>query len=108
MTDLFKSAALPEGEYAIVELLGHRTLIGRVAEVERFGTKMLQIEPILAGRLLDPVLHGGGSIYAFTPCSRDVAAERAPMELWQLPPTVRAIAPPSLLSAPAEAEEEPF
>lgn len=37
---------MPPGDYAIVEALGHRTLIGRVTEIERFGTKMLQVEPL--------------------------------------------------------------
>jgi hypothetical protein len=30
--------SLPEGDYAIVELIGHQTLVGRFAEVDRFGT----------------------------------------------------------------------
>ncbi|MFD2578766.1 hypothetical protein ACFSTD_09620 [Novosphingobium colocasiae] len=60
------ASALPEGEYAIVEALGHRTLVGRVAEVERFGTKMLQVEPLFdlgharprpAGRRFDLPVH---------------------------------------------------
>ena len=38
-------AALPEGQYAIVELMGHTTLVGRVTEIERFGTKMLGMRP---------------------------------------------------------------
>lgn len=92
----------PAGEYAIVEILGHRTLIGRIEEVERFGTKMLSIEPIFQGRLLPAILHGGASIYGMTPCTADVAFERAPKDLWQLPGAVRAALPPDLLPAPAE------
>ena len=42
------AGAMPEGEYAIVEILGHRTLVGRVTEVDRFSCKMLQIEPLFA------------------------------------------------------------
>ncbi len=108
--DLFKSAALPDGDYAIVEFLGHRTLIGRVSEVERFGTKMLQIEPIFQGRLLAPVLHGGGSIYAMTECSREIAAARAPMHSWQIPDSLRSTLPPAELEAiepPPEFDPEP-
>jgi len=56
---------MPEGEYAIVEALGHRTLIGRTSEVERFGTKMLQVEPLFGDVMLGPVLLGGASIYQF-------------------------------------------
>lgn len=92
--------ALPAGEYAIVEIMGHRTMVGRVEEVERFGTKLLQIEPLLAGNLLTPVMIGGASIYQFTPCTPDVAAERAPKEEWQLPPSVRAVIPAEALPEP--------
>lgn len=91
---------LPAGEYAIVEVLGHRTIIGRVEEVERFGTKLLSIEPVFNGELLDAVLIGGSSIYQFTPCSAAVAVERQPKEDWQLPPSVRAVLPERLLPAP--------
>lgn len=67
---------LPAGEYAIVEALGHRTLVGRIAEVQRFGATMLQVEPLYADLMLDPVLLGGGSIYMLTPCSPQVAGAR--------------------------------
>jgi hypothetical protein len=69
--------ALPDGTYAIVELLGHQTIIGRVEEVTRFGAAMMQIEPIYAGKLLAPILQGGSSLYRFTQCSREVAVRRA-------------------------------
>lgn len=88
---------MPSGEYAIVEALGHRTLIGRVAEVERFGTKMLQVEPLFGDVMLGPVLLGGGSIYQFTPCSAAIAFSRRPKETYNLPPTVAAIIPPLAL-----------
>ncbi|WP_422057359.1 hypothetical protein [Sphingomonas sp.] len=93
-------SALPEGDYAIVEILGHRTIIGRVEEVERFGTKLMSIEPLFNGGLLQAVLIGGSSIYQFTPCSADVAAERSPKEEWQLPASVRAVLPPIALAGP--------
>lgn len=97
MDELMPAAALPDGDYAIVELLGHRTLIGRIAEVERFGTKMLQVEPVFQGRLLDAVLHGGASIYGLTPCSKEIAAEEAPTSAWQLPASIKATLPPVLI-----------
>lgn len=96
-----KLNALPDGEYAIAEILGHRTLIGRVTEVERFGSKLMSIEPILAGKLLPPVLISGGSIYQFTPCSKERAVERAPDEEYYLPASIRAALPASALPAPA-------
>lgn len=97
---------LPAGDYAIVEMLGHRTLVGRITEVERFGTKLMSIEPLYRGELLPAVLIGGGSIYAFTPCSAEAAAKRGPTDEWQLPTTVRAALPPQLLAAPVEDEGE--
>lgn len=93
---------LPDGEYAIVEILGHRTMIGRVVEVERFGTKLLSIEPIYAGELLAAALVGGSSIYQFTPCSKETAFTRSPKHEWQLPESIRAAMPPKALPAPDE------
>jgi len=107
---------MPAGEYAIVEALGHRTLVGRVAEVERFGTKMLQVEPLFGQVMLGPVLLGGGSIYQFTPCDAATAYARRPQQTYQLPPSVAAVVPPvalpsseelpSFLSAAAGDEED--
>jgi hypothetical protein len=107
------AADLPEGEYAIVEALGHRTLVGRVAEIERFGTKMLQVEPLFGAVMLGPVLLGGGSIYQFTPCKPEIAYARRPQQAYNLPAsiaaTVPAIALPSNEELPsflAEHEDE--
>ncbi len=99
MTDEIKADVLPDGDYAIAECLGHRTLIGRVLEVERFGTKMLQIEPIFENVLLPPLFVGGASLYAFTPCSREVAFRRQPKERYHLPDSLRATLPPLALTA---------
>lgn len=98
---------LPDGEYAIVEVLGHRTIVGRIEEVERFGAKLMSIEPIFQGKLLAAVLIGGGSIYQFTPCNREIAIARAPKQDWQLPASIRAAMPPVALPAPVvELEDE--
>lgn len=91
---------MPAGDYAIVEALGHRTLIGRVAEVERFGTKMLQIEPLFGDVMLAPVLLGGGSIYQFTPVSPDVAFRRRPTSRYSVPESLMAIIPVTALPSP--------
>ncbi len=90
----------PEGDYAICELFGHTTLVGRIAEVERFGTKMLAIEPLFKGEFLGVVFHGGAAIYRLTPCSAAVAFKEQPTNGYQLPATVRAIVPDVLLPAP--------
>jgi hypothetical protein len=88
------------GEFAIVELFGRTTLVGRVAEVERFGGKLLAIEPLFNGTLLPAVFHAGAAIYRLTPCSAEVAYKRQPTQGYQLPPSVAAIVPPELLPAP--------
>lgn len=95
-----EAVTLPAGEYAIVEVMGHRTYVGRITEVERFGSKLMSIEPLFKGKLQEAVLIGGGSIYQFTPCSAEVAAARAPNEEWQIPAPVRATLPPEMLPAP--------
>lgn len=92
---------LLEGEYAIVEVLGHRTIVGRVEEIERFGSKLMSIQPIFSGKLLDAVMIGGGSIYQFTPCSRATAIKRAPTDIYNLPASIRAAMPQEMLPAPA-------
>lgn len=96
---------MPDGEYAIIELLGHRTLVGRITEVERFGTKMMQVEPIFQGRLLDPVFHHGSAIYALTPCSNSVAVKRGPVHDFNLPVSIRCRLEPALPPPPAAVED---
>lgn len=93
-------APLPDGEYAIVEVLGHRTYVGRVTEVSRFGASLLSIEPLFADKLLPAVLVGGGSIYQFTPCSPEIARQRAPKYDYELPVSVRCILTPDMLPPP--------
>lgn len=101
MTDetIITAEALPEGEYAIVELMGHQTVVGRVSEIERFGTKFMQIEPIYLGKLLAPILQGGPSIYRCTPCSAETAFARAPTADYMLPTAVRATLPLHMIAA---------
>ncbi len=93
---------MPAGDFAIVEQLGHRTFVGRVLEIERFGTKMLQIEPLFGQVMLGPVLLSGNSLYQFTPVDATTAYARRPVEPYQLPPSVAAIIPASALPSNAE------
>jgi hypothetical protein len=97
--------ALEPGEYAIVEIMGHSTLIGRIDEVDRFGTKMMAITPLFNGHVLPTVFQSGASIYRLTPCSPQVAWERQPKQPYQLPDAVRATLPPMMLPAPASPVE---
>ena len=98
----------PSGEFCIVELFGHQTLVGRFEEVERFGTKMLALEPLFNDQLLNVVYHGGQSIYRLTPCSADTAFRRQPRNGFQLPPAIRAVVPVALLESPAAPSDSPW
>lgn len=93
--------AIPDGDFAIVELFGKTTLVGRIAEVEQFGAKMLALQPLFNGVELPVVLHGGAAIYRLTRCSRRVAWEKMPTHDYYLPAAVRAIIPPAALPGPA-------
>lgn len=97
---------LPDGDYAVVECMGHRSYIGRVTEVTRFGAQLLQVEPIWQDALLPPVLVNGASLYNFTPVSRDAAQKRQATQSYQLTEAVRANIPPLALPAPARQYED--
>jgi hypothetical protein len=88
---------LGPGEWAIVELFGHMTLVGRIQEIERFGSKMMAIDPLFNGNLLPTVFHGGASIYRLTPCDISVAWRRQPTRNYELPPAILATVPLALL-----------
>src|SRR3972149_6119865 len=93
-------ATFPDGNYCKLELMGHRTLWGRVTEIERFGTKMCQIEPICGGDLLPPILTTGASIYCMTPVDACTAFGMAPKKPNWGDDTLR------LLAAPEKTIEE--
>lgn len=93
MVQSVTETSLPPGDYAIIEALGHRTYAGRVAEVERFGAKLLQVEPLYRDWLLDPVLLSGGALYQFTPCPPAAAWARRATAEYDLPSSVTAALP---------------
>jgi hypothetical protein len=80
----------------------HTTLVGRIEEVQRFGTKMLAIQPLFDGELLGPVLHGGAAIYRLTLCSREIAWARQPTQGYQLPAAIRATVPEATALLPLD------
>jgi hypothetical protein len=93
-----------EGEWAIVELFGHVTLVGRIAEVDRFGVKMLAIEALFRGELLPAVFYAGAAIYRLTLVPKAIAYDNQLTESYQLPVAIRSIVPALLLAAPAAAK----
>lgn len=99
-TGIKPAPAPPPDEYAVVEVFGHQRHVGRISEVERFGTKMLRVdEPadvlaeaadIFAGGCTSYFL-SGASIFRLTPCTlpyiRVYYAKRAPAQLGYLQPS---------------------
>jgi len=77
-------------QWAILELLGHVKLAGRVTEEEHFGAKLGRID-IPSGDGFTSQYFSGGSIYRMTPTTeeiaRSVAARNAPTPAhrWELP-----------------------
>ncbi len=77
--------------WAIVELMGHVKIAGRVTEEERFGAKMGRIDiPTSDGKFATQYF-GGSSVYRMTPTTEDVARAVAknnqptPVYRWELP-----------------------
>lgn len=77
--------------WAIVELMGHVKMAGRVTEEERFGVKMGRIDIPQADGGFVTQYFGGSSVYRITPCTEDTARRAAtlgvpaPVYAWQLP-----------------------
>lgn len=82
----------PYEGWAIVELMGHRRLGGRVSQAEQYGVAMLRVDvPGDDGETIATQFCGGSSIYALTPCSEAAAQAVAksnrvePVGRWELP-----------------------
>lgn len=98
-------ATYPEGQYAKVEMMGHRTLWGRISEVTLFGAAMLKIEPIVGGKIVGEVLTGAASIYCLTKVSAVTAFGMAPSNAGY-DNTLRLLAPPSTGSTLREIDHD--
>lgn len=96
----------PEHQYAIVEIMGHRKLVGRIAEVERFGVKFLRVEPMFAGAVMGvETFVQPASIFCLTPVQHATAVRYAPTERYNLPDVIAA-ASAHLIALPPPAEGE--
>lgn len=94
--------AAPSETYAVVELMGHRVIAGRVQECKRFGAEGVLIDvPQVDGNRPWQTFVAGTSLYALTPCSA-AEAERHMRRTFQRPPEYLAILPPA--AAPAQDE----
>lgn len=60
--------------HARVELLGHRSYLGRIREIDRYGSRLGEVAPLNAdGSYGEPIPFGGRSIYTITPVTLDDA-----------------------------------
>ena len=88
--------------WAVLELMGHVKLAGKVSQEEMFGAKMGRIEIPNGEGGFTTQFFGGGSVYRMTPVSEEVARAVAanhkpqPISPWELPKNL--LAPPSRVS----------
>lgn len=82
--------------WAIVEIMGFRKHVGRIREVEQFGTKQLRVDvPIYRKTVDHPVAfdcwethyYGGSAIFGITPIEEGAARKAAERECRIDPPT---------------------
>lgn len=88
--------AKPLDTWAVLELMGHRKLAGRVSEEVRFGSVMCRIDvPDVGDVAAFTQYYGGSSIYALTPVSEQIARGVAanlkarPIDLYDLSALMR-------------------
>ena len=77
--------------WAILELMGHVRMAGRVTEEERFGSKLGRIDVPDENGGFTTVYFGAGSVYRLTATTEEVARAVAvrnkpePVHRWELP-----------------------
>jgi len=78
----------PFETWAIVELMGHVRLAGRLTEENRFGTALGRIDIPTGGDEFITQYFGGGSVYRITPTdeetARQVAKAARPQPIYRL------------------------
>lgn len=79
-------------EWAIVELMGHVKMAGRLTEVELFGSKLARIDIPGPNDQFVTQYFGASSVYRITPTTEEIARAAAvrnqpvPIHRWELPP----------------------
>jgi len=77
--------------WAVIELMGHVRMAGKVSEIERFGCKVGRIDIPDGDNSFKTQFFGGGSLYRETPCTEEVARAIAarcmpePISPWEMP-----------------------
>jgi hypothetical protein len=104
------TAAGPLDTWAIVELMGHVTIIGRVTEAQLAGVPVLRIDrPDERAQYIAPQ-----SLYRLTPCTEDEArqAHEAEQRRWYgpygLPSSLAAALTPGRPALPVSAHGDPL
>ena len=82
--------AAPPDTWAIVDLMGHVRIAGRLTEEERFGVKMGRLDMPTAGGGFATRYFGGASVYSITIVSEEAARAVAvrnpePVSPWEMP-----------------------
>jgi hypothetical protein len=84
-------------EWAVVEVMGHRRLAGRVTEQRLAGADLLRVDIPIHGGEFATQYYGGSSIFCLTPVTEEVARAVAcrntpePIHRWELPAAVAAV-----------------
>lgn len=79
---------LPQPEWAIVEIMGHRRHAGLAQEVQRFGAAMLRLDIYGTGDTQPrrTYFYGGSAIFSYVPCQEAGARRIVDHELESQPP----------------------
>lgn len=107
------ATATPPEQWAIVELMGHVRLAGRLTEEERFGSKLGRLDIPTADGGFVTKLFGGSSVYAVTFVNEGAARAVAlrsqvqPVHSWELP-AIAAAAAAKPARQPGEYDEPPL
>lgn len=84
--------------WAVIELMGHVRMAGKVSTTERYGAKMGRID-IPDGDGFKTQFFGGGSVYRETPTTEEIARAIAkqsmpqPIHAWEMPKALPAAEP---------------
>jgi hypothetical protein len=92
-TEKDQTVSAPQPFWAILELMGHVRLAGRISEETRFGVALgrIDIPKDLAGDEFTTQFFSGSSIYRLTPTTEAIARsiakanQPAPVRRWELP-----------------------
>jgi hypothetical protein len=102
-------------QWALVELMGHQRIAGRVTEAQIGGCKFVRVDvPESAGQMALTKYLGPSSIYAITPMSEETCRatarriEAAPITAWDARRLVETMDKPKQIEAPEseDADEE--